>query len=277
MSLIIFDLFSFGWQWYVEEKKPTEYYASDSIVEFLKKDSDYFRVVNDDILSPNAGSAYYICTTSGSNPLSLKEYEDISRREDLLNVKYVLSKKYLDADKYKLVFSDGERKIFERKVFTPRAFVPAQVVTGAEGADTIGSEEFDPQKVSIIEDDVDMALLAELKGRNSGEVKIISYEPNKISLEAILEKPGFVVLSEIYYPGWTAYIDGKPDQVYRANRLLRAVFVPQGRHQIVMVFDPFSYRLGLRFTMITWLIIGAVLLVKMGIYLKSIIISPRPS
>lgn len=272
VGLVIFDLFSFGWQWYVEEKKPAEYYASDPIIEFLKKDKDFFRVVNSDILSPNAGSAYSIFTTSGSNPLSLKEYEGISQREDLLNVKYVLSKKNLDKDKYELVFADGERKVFQRKIFTPRAFVPTKVVM-AESAGLLEGDKFDAQSLAVI-GGAD-AVSGKLTGENRGEVRIVSYQPNKISLEAQMKDDGFVVLSEIYYPGWKAYVDDKPSRVYRADKLLRAVFIPKGKHKMVMVFDPGSYKLGLRFTIIAWLVIGVILTGKAGIYFKSILWKPR--
>ena len=51
---------------------------------------------------------------------------------------------------------------------------------------------------------------------------------------------GIVVLSDIYYPGWTCTIDGQPTPIARADYVLRAIRVPAGRHAVVMTFDPKS-------------------------------------
>jgi hypothetical protein len=255
VALIVFDLFSFGWQWYVEEKKPQEYYPADPVVEFLKKDRDFFRVTNDDVLSPNAGSVYGIFTTSGSNPLSLKEYESMANREDLLNVKYILTRKEPDSNKYTLVYSDGERKVFERKKFTPRVFVPSAVLP-AEKADFLEGSDFDAGKAAVLYG-AD-SLLKRTNQSGKGTAKITNYTPNEITVRTEMQKDGFVVLSEIFYPGWKAYVDGESSQVYQANKLLRAVFVPKGKHKVRFSFQPSTYAWGLRIAGFTWLTIALI-------------------
>lgn len=73
-----------------------------------------------------------------------------------------------------------------------------------------------------------------------GEVAATSYEPNELHYDIRSEKGGLVVFSEIYYPGWTATIDGKPAEIGRANYILRALKVPAGSHKVVMTFKPAS-------------------------------------
>lgn len=72
-------------------------------------------------------------------------------------------------------------------------------------------------------------------------ISLKSYQPNHLTYETNNAKDGVAVFSEIYYPhGWTATIDGKPADIARANYILRAMYVPAGKHTIDMSFDPKS-------------------------------------
>ncbi|MCH5182038.1 MAG: YfhO family protein, partial [Prevotellaceae bacterium] len=75
---------------------------------------------------------------------------------------------------------------------------------------------------------------------DSGSVRLTFYEPNEQVYSVTSRKGGVVVLSEIYYPGWTATIDGKPAETGRVNYVLRAVRVPAGHHTLRMTFRPAS-------------------------------------
>ena len=81
--------------------------------------------------------------------------------------------------------------------------------------------------------------------RGAGAVAVASYTPNRIVLEASLERPALVVASEVFYPGWEAAVDGRPAPLLEADYILRAVPVGQGRHTVEMRFRPASFRLGL--------------------------------
>lgn len=71
-------------------------------------------------------------------------------------------------------------------------------------------------------------------------VKLVAYEPNDLKYEVSSEKGGVVVFSEIYYPGWQAYIDGVEAPHGRADYILRAMNVPAGKHTVEFKFDPKS-------------------------------------
>ena len=71
-------------------------------------------------------------------------------------------------------------------------------------------------------------------------VTIKAYEPNELTYEVNSGKGGVVVFSEVYYPGWTATVDGQPAELGRVNYILRALNVKPGKHDVVLTFKPKS-------------------------------------
>jgi hypothetical protein len=111
-----------------------------------------------------------------------------------------------------------------------------------------GRRVFDPHALAWIETD-DFRPLAPYarggpKADPSESVAVTRYEPRRVELEARLRRPGIVVLADLYYPGWTLTLDGKPAPILRANRLMRGAAVAAGTHRLVYTYDPPSFRLG---------------------------------
>ena len=71
-------------------------------------------------------------------------------------------------------------------------------------------------------------------------VKITSYEPNRLTYDVNSGKGGVLVFSEIYYPGWTATVDGEAVELGRVNYILRAINIKPGQHQVELAFFPKS-------------------------------------
>jgi hypothetical protein len=81
----------------------------------------------------------------------------------------------------------------------------------------------------------------EERGANTeSSVTITSYEPNELHYDISSAKGGVVVFSEVYYPGWTATVDGNPVEIGRVNYVLRAITVKPGNHKVVLTFKPQS-------------------------------------
>lgn len=78
---------------------------------------------------------------------------------------------------------------------------------------------------------------------DSGSVSMTSYAPNELHYNVETGKGGVVVFSEIYYPGWSAYIDGQEAELGRVNYVLRALKVPAGKHEVKLEFRPASVSL----------------------------------
>ena len=75
---------------------------------------------------------------------------------------------------------------------------------------------------------------------STAKVKLVKYEPNNLQYTIDSKKGGVVVFAEIYYPGWTATIDGQPAELGRVNYILRALNVKAGTHTVVLDFHPTS-------------------------------------
>jgi hypothetical protein len=75
-------------------------------------------------------------------------------------------------------------------------------------------------------------------------VKMLSYQPNKIQLSIGTGPAGYLVLTDVWFPGWICEIDGRPTPVYRANYLFRGVELPAEARQVEFRFEPESYRWG---------------------------------
>ena len=75
---------------------------------------------------------------------------------------------------------------------------------------------------------------------SSTTVKLTAYEPNELTYEVNSSKGGVLVFSEVYYPEWTATVDGEEVEVGRVNYVLRAINVKPGKHKVVLQFIPKS-------------------------------------
>jgi hypothetical protein len=107
---------------------------------------------------------------------------------------------------------------------------------------------WDPRVLAWVEADHQVELAGYLPGSvpQSGEsVTIAQYTPQRVEIDAILQRPGLVILADVDYPGWRLTIDGAPARIYRTNVLMRGAAVPSGKHHLVYSYQPRSFTVGL--------------------------------
>ncbi|MBI3956291.1 YfhO family protein [Candidatus Gottesmanbacteria bacterium] len=99
-----------------------------------------------------------------------------------------------------------------------------------------------------------------------GKVGIARYEPSLVELDVNSSERGMVVLSDTYYPGWVARVDGRNASVERIHDALRGIPVEAGGHTIELRYDPLSFRLGVIVSLVGLIISVAVaaLLIQMS-------------
>lgn len=150
---------------------------------------------------------------------------------------------------YRLVHS-GDVKIYQNLNVLPRAFVvhQARVVTGEEATlDILDDPGFDlgSQVVLATGQPLDAQPAA-------SHVEILSYAPEEIELQVTTGETGYLVLTDTYYPGWTAAVDGTPVPIHRADLYFRAVALQPGEHQVVFRYRPVATYVGLAASLFAW-------------------------
>jgi uncharacterized membrane protein YfhO len=120
----------------------------------------------------------------------------------------------------------------------PRAFfVHKMMAPGlmewADGTKILSQPDFDVKTEAFI-----MGFKAFIPDPSVGKAHIIEDRRNRVVIETENQGDGWLVLSDNYYPGWQATIDGKPAEIFRANHTMRAVKVPAGRHVLSFRFAP---------------------------------------
>ena len=85
---------------------------------------------------------------------------------------------------------------------------------------------------------------------------MVRYQSDAMEIEVNTGTEGVLFLSDPFYPGWRAEVDGKPAPILRANYAFRAIPVPAGSHRVTMTFRPASWYIGLGISGLTVLMIG---------------------
>lgn len=88
------------------------------------------------------------------------------------------------------------------------------------------------------------------------EAVIKEYKLKSVTVETNSDSNGFLVLADMWFPGWNAYLDGEKVHLYSAYQILRAIEIPKGRHTVVFQYEPFSFKLGAGITMVTIILLS---------------------
>jgi hypothetical protein len=181
---------------------------------------------------------------------------------DLLNVKYVLTAKPVDIQGFSWI-SDGlgPIKLYENHRSLPRAFLVQQfqvLNSDQEFANAFHELTFDPRTTILLER-VPTRFL-ELKKTPAiptlkSTVRVITYENNRMVLEVTTPAAALLFMSEAYYPGWQAYVDGRLEEILRADYAFRAIPVGPGTHRVEMVIEPLSFKIGFAVTVLTMVLL----------------------
>ncbi|MBN1889751.1 MAG: YfhO family protein [Thermoflexales bacterium] len=151
----------------------------------------------------------------------------------------------------------GDVKIYENLGVLPRAFVvPEAIVSEGDAALTAMRDPgFDPARQVLLEQPLTAPPTAPCLACVY-TATLALYQPERVVVDVEASGPGWLVLTDSYYPGWRASLDGQPVSISRADLLFRAVPVPAGAHRVEFIYDPLSLKLGAAISLLALAVAG---------------------
>ena len=185
---------------------------------------------------------------------------------DLLNVRYIIVPTYPsqenpdDAGQFEgfehthpTIYEDGQSKVLENPNALPRAWIVHSARKEENPKETLrllGSGEVDPRQEALLEEDPPQQMSQPPGGSSAEQALVEEYGANSMKLKTSSGSAGLLVLSEVYYPAWKAYVDGEPAEVYATDQLLRSVPIPEGEHEVELRYESEALEAGITISMV---------------------------
>lgn len=237
LAAILVELFYFGWK-FTPFSPGQLVFPTTPVLEFLQKQEKPFRVIADKVIPINFLMNYGIETLEGYDavyPIGISQYIAAVNggQEDTNSIRrYAIVDNYFESledlanVKYFLVLSKDINKYLKDKKFKV-AFID--------------------KSVTVLEN---LKVLPRARIEN-GNVYYLKYSSQESILKVDAKEPNTLHISDTFYPGWKAYIDNIPTQIYKVDSVFRGINIPKGEHIIKMVYEPESFYTGLKISLIS--------------------------
>lgn len=231
----------------------SDYYQIHSIIGY---DAVYIRRYGQFIASLKTGklmdSSRSVVSFPNDSPFA-------SKAANLLSIEFIVHKisdgnnswvfpywKY--PSQFKLIYKDKKYEIYKNNEAFPIAFLVDNYKVEKDPQkilDTILSEKFNLKREVVLEEKINnFKLDIQSQVDKIGKIKILSQSFNKINIQTESTQNSLLFISNSFYNGWNAKIDGKNIKIYRANFTFQAIPVEKGRHKIELEYYPFSFKFG---------------------------------
>jgi hypothetical protein len=194
-------------------------------------------------INPDRGCYYFFCTLSADRtPRALAAL-------GVIGVSLLLQDR-LDPPLRELraAYAGRDARVYRNPRALPRAFlVDRQVVVGSADAalETIASPRFRARAVAVTEERLPgISDGGAPASAPAGRARIAYYGRERVVVETDAPRRSLLVLTDNWYPGWKAEVDGAAAALHRVDYVIRGVPVPAGRHRVELRFEPASWRAG---------------------------------
>jgi hypothetical protein len=268
LIVTLIELVVFGWN-YNPVTDRNMIFPEIPMVSLFRHESQPFRTLSTDLIlfPPNAGAAYRIAQIEGYDLPIFQSFFDLyqaqggdkaSHRQvwsvnfplvDWLNIRYVISSVPIQKNGYSLVLDQSSYKVYRNENAYPRAYMVYDYRVIENKAKLLEAMVSTPEilKKKVLFNQplpnvpaVDDSLTDEIPAK----VEFLYYGMDRSILNINSACAGFLVMSDLYTKDWKAEIDGRPASVLNANYAYRAVYLPEGQHQVEFYYQPDSFTIG---------------------------------
>jgi hypothetical protein len=247
-----------------------------SLAAFGSTEPDYLQGLRESLI-PNLNSQHHLPGVGNYDPLTVGAYRDLyellegepgapvdlDEHRPLLNLfgaRYLITTDELDLP----LLYDAGPLIYANEEALPAAWVVhrARVVDDEQARiDALQDPAFDPRTEVLLSLEPGPSPAPGTATVESESPSVLRQGPDQVIVEVDMAQPGYLVLADTYYPGWTATANGEAVEILSANHAFRAVQLERGHHRIVYQYAPRSFRLGAWITAIGTLLLAAALVV----------------
>lgn len=254
LAMVMVDMGLYSLQ-FIKPYRFTTSEEKQALIDRIRYDTGPGRVlISKSIFLPNDGLLYRFPCIGGYDPLILKRYIlYLEASQGLPAEKHVVTSSFISDHNHRFLKMLNLRYVVEGKhiavldTYLPRAILVRKAVVrpSNEILDFMTSDEFDPLKMVVLEPRYQEFVLMEKDEEDfEGSCSIIYYDNESIRVRTSANQSCYLVLSEIFYPGWKAEVDGREVPILCGNYLFRVIPLEHGRHEIELRFVSRSFRIG---------------------------------
>ncbi len=256
--LLISDLWRVDWRRLEvhDNKKVEDIFVKTDYINFLQQDKGIFRILDVTVQRPNEPAYFGLQSVGGYSAAKMRTWQDLSDVTDqgstsyitnpfvlnLMNVKYYVTPQQIAPT---FAFQSQQKAAFvtENPARLPRALFihsyqkaePMSILRHLKEGD------FDPRKLVYLEKNIKTAIDTPTV---DSKVKITKYQNQLITMDVESSGNNLLLVSEMYYPNWHAYVDNVETETYKANYAFRAIVIPKGKHKVEFTYIDKAFGAG---------------------------------
>jgi len=294
--------FGFGYNPVVSSSSVYPTYPVTPAIQLLRNDHSIYRIIGVGCctLPPNIAMIYGIHdfrmppSADGLTPETYARFQEVAVGPDfdnpenwnipllsLANVKYILTPPGFSSERLpssvRRAYNGSDMEIYFNPALVPRAFIVFKTVVAESNVEALSTlQTVDLRKTVVLTEPVN---LSQHEEPSLGEATILEYANTRVIVETRTSQSGLLIVTDTYFPGWSAYIDDKPTEILQVDYAFRGVVIPPGRHVVEFSYQPASFRLGLIISIASLSATIVVLLRRMAFPLlrsRAAACTPRP-